>query len=106
MAQRFLRGGVEIIAEDASEIAEISPKSVTLSIWDENGNRFVTKQVPCGMTVWAAGTSVHPLAEKLRNKLKEKQHNSRALVTDSSLQVLGTESAPPPKVTPLARERF
>jgi hypothetical protein len=59
------------------------------------------------MTVWAAGTSVHPLAEKLRGKLKDKQHNSRALVTDSSLQVLGTEStsqqlpSPKPATQPL-----
>lgn len=93
MRQRFLKENIGVIADSVSEVSEIGPKSVTLNIWDESANRFVLKQVPCGLTVWSTGGSVHPLTEKLRLKLKDKQLNSRALVTDSSLQVLGTESS-------------
>jgi NADH:ubiquinone reductase (non-electrogenic) len=89
MRKRFLTDDINVVS--AKALTEVGPNFIVLKEKDASGKEVLTK-VPCGMTVWNTGIAAHPLVEKLRKKLPEHQHNARALVTNPSLVVLGTEN--------------
>lgn len=84
MKNYFKRDNVQY---EYGDIIEVKKDSIIIK--DNNNNPI---SVPFGMCIWATGTSIHPLVESLRSKIKGNiQQNERALVTDMSLRVQGTD---------------
>jgi NADH:ubiquinone reductase (non-electrogenic) len=88
MRKRFITEDVNVIP--SKSLAEVGSNFIAVKEVDDNGKETISK-IPCGMTVWGTGIAAHPLVEKLRKKLPH-QNNARALVTNPSLVVLGTEN--------------
>lgn len=76
----------------ARESIEIVPKTLVKKVNQKSVEVFRNGKMeswPCAMVVWSTGIKARPLIHTLRAKIGEKQSNTRALLVDEYLQVLG-----------------
>ncbi|KAG5734706.1 hypothetical protein E4T56_gene8968 [Termitomyces sp. T112] len=67
-------------------VKEVRPNSVILQMPDKS-----TKELPCGMVVWAGGNKGRKVSNDLMAKLPKDQTNKRGIVVDEYLRMKGAE---------------
>ncbi|KAG5350541.1 hypothetical protein C0989_010520, partial [Termitomyces sp. Mn162] len=67
-------------------VKEVRPNSVILQMPDKS-----TKELPCGMVVWAGGNKGRKVSNDLMAKLPKDQTNKRGIVVDEYLRMKGAD---------------
>lgn len=83
---RFMKDGIDL--QTNSRVQEVKPGSV-LFAKNVDGERKIY-ELPSGLTMWTTGVGLTRLVQRVMTRLKDSQHNRRAIETDSHLRVIGT----------------